>query len=79
MNAIIRSVESGNSSVFVPLAGMAAGFGMGLASWTKGKAGAAAADSLAETGKGFINYLMVLGVIETVSLFIMVFVTKSLV
>ena len=27
----------------------------------------------AETGKGFGNYIMVLGVIETVALFVMVF------
>ena len=39
----------------------------------QGKAGAKAADALAETGKGFGNYLMVIGVIETVALFVMVF------
>ena len=79
MKAILRAVEHNDGTMFVPLAGLAAGAAMGLASWLKGKAGAGAADALAETGRGFINYLMVLGVVETVSLFVMVFVTKSLV
>jgi V/A-type H+-transporting ATPase subunit K len=34
---------------------------------------ASAADAFAETGKGFGNYLMVIGLAETVSLFAMVF------
>ncbi len=79
MNAIIRSVEQNDGAAFIPIAGLFAGAAMGLASWLKGKAGAGAADALAETGRGFINYLMILGVIETVSLFVMVFVTKTLV
>ena len=36
-------------------------------------AGAAGADALAETGQGFGNYLMTLGVVETVALFVLVF------
>jgi V/A-type H+-transporting ATPase subunit K len=55
-------------------AGMFGGIAMGLSAWLQGKAGAGAADALAETGKGFGNYLMVLGVIETVALFVMVFI-----
>lgn len=77
-NAILRAVtENQGSAVFVPIAGLAAGIAIGLASWLKGRAGAMASDALAETGKGFVNYLMVLGIIETVSLFVMVFVTKA--
>lgn len=59
-------------------AGVFGGAAMGLSSWAQGKAGAGAADALAETGKGFGNYLMVLGVIETVALFVMVFVANTL-
>ena len=33
--------------------------------------------AMAETGKGFGNYLMVLGVIETVALFVMVFILMA--
>jgi V/A-type H+-transporting ATPase subunit K len=46
---------------------------MGISAWYQGKAGASASDAFAETGKGFGNYIMVIGLIETVALFIMVF------
>ena len=58
--------------------GAAAGLAIGLSAWMQGKAGAKAADALAETGKGFGNYIMVLGVIETVALFVMVFTMTAL-
>ena len=46
---------------------------MGISAWMQGKAAACAADALSETGKGFTNYMIALGIIETVALFIMVF------
>jgi V/A-type H+-transporting ATPase subunit K len=46
---------------------------MGVSAWYQGKAGAGACDSFAETGKGFANNLTVLGVVETVAIFAMVF------
>lgn len=58
--------------------GLGAGIAMGVSAWMQGKAGASAADALAETGKGFGNYIMVLGVIETVALFVMVFIMTAL-
>ncbi len=58
--------------------GAIAGFSMGLSAFLQGKAGAKAADALGETGKGFGNYIMVLGIIETVALFIMVFVLTAI-
>lgn len=54
-------------------AGIFGGMGMGASAWFQGKAGAAAADALAETGQGFGNYLMTIGIVETVALFVMVF------
>ncbi len=54
-------------------AGIFGGLGMATSAWFQGKAGAAAADALNETGKGFANYLMVLGVVETIALFVLVF------
>lgn len=59
-------------------AGVLGGIAMGFSSWMQGRAGAGAADALAETGKGFGNYLMALGVIETVALFVMVFISNVL-
>lgn len=58
--------------------GAAAGIALGCSAWMQGKAGASAADALTETGKGFGNYIMVLGVIETVALFVMVFTMTAL-
>jgi V/A-type H+-transporting ATPase subunit K len=58
--------------------GLVSGLAMGFSAWYQGKCGAYAADALAETGKGFGNYLMVLGVIETVALFVMVFAGGAL-
>lgn len=54
--------------------GVLCGIGMGLSALWQGKAGAVAADAMGETGKGFGNYIVVLGIIETVALFIMAFV-----
>jgi V/A-type H+-transporting ATPase subunit K len=59
-------------------AGLFGGMAMGLSAWYQGVAGAAAADAMAETGKGFGNYLMVVGIVETVALFVMVFITASI-
>ncbi len=53
--------------------GVLAGLAIGISALMQGKAGAGGSDALAETGKGFGNYIMVLGVIETVALFVMVF------
>ena len=53
--------------------GILGGIAMGFSAWFQGKSGAAASDALAETGKGFGNYIMVLGLVETVALFVMVF------
>jgi len=55
------------------LIGALGGLAMGLSAYFQGKAGARACDALGETGKGFGNYMMVLGIIETVALFVMVF------
>ena len=53
--------------------GLAAGLAMCMSAIAQGKAGAAGSDALAETGKGFTNYIMVVGLCETVALFAMVF------
>ena len=55
------------------LAGICGGLGMCFSAWYQGVAGAAGSDALAETGQGFGNYLMTLGVVETVALFVLVF------
>lgn len=59
-------------------AGLLGGLAMGMSAWMQGRAGAGASDAFAETGKGFGNYLMSLGVIETVALFVMVFLVIAM-
>ncbi len=56
------------------MAGIVGGVAMGASAAYQGMAGAAAADAMGETGQGFGNYLMTLGVVETVALFVMVFI-----
>ena len=77
MNTIIGKVAvdgwaAGNWAASL-LAGICGGLGMCFSAWYQGVAGAAGADALAETGQGFGNYLMTLGVVETVALFVLVF------
>ena len=77
-NAIVGADLDPATYNFQMILGLAAGLAMGVSAWMQGKAGASAADALAETGKGFGNYIMVLGVIETVALFVMVFIMTAL-
>ncbi|NMA38937.1 MAG: V-type ATP synthase subunit K [Lentisphaerae bacterium] len=55
------------------LIGVLGGFAIGLSAALQGRAAASACDALGDTGQGFVNYLIVLGVIETIAIFIMVF------
>ncbi len=74
--AIDALVEGGASFIGWPMMlsmGIFGGLGMAASAAYQGKAGAAGADSLAETGQGFGNYLMTIGVVETVALFVLVF------
>lgn len=53
--------------------GLFGGLAIGLSALFQGKCAAAAADALGATGKGTANYLMVIGIVETVALFTLVF------
>jgi len=76
MNKIAEAAVQGSYFWSIGLFG---GLAMGTSAYMQGKAGAGAADALAETGKGFGNYMMVLGIIETVALFVMVFLLGQVV
>ncbi|MBN1556725.1 MAG: V-type ATP synthase subunit K [Lentisphaerae bacterium] len=54
--------------------GLFGGLAIGASAWGQGKVAASASDALAETGKGFTNYLMALGIVESVAIFVMVFI-----
>lgn len=70
MNKMVELVAKGN---YLWGIGIFCGLGMGLSALMQGKAAAVACDAMGETGKGFGNYIVVLGIIETVALFIMAF------
>ena len=59
-------------------AGIIGGIAMGVSAWYQGKVGAAGSDALGETGQGFGNYLTTLGIVETVALFVMIFIQMAL-
>jgi V/A-type H+-transporting ATPase subunit K len=58
--------------------GLASGITISFSAIMQGKEAAAGADSQAETGKGFAQYIAVIGVAETIALFGMVLTMISL-
>ena len=76
MNAILAAKAS--SSVVLFSTGFFGGIAIGASAWLQGRAGALASDALTESEKGFGNYVMIIGIIETVALFVMVFLMTAL-
>ena len=74
MNFIRSAFESGSAAATLCMfVGIFAGLAIGLSALFQGKVSAAAADALGETGKGTANYFIVIGIVETVALFTLVF------
>ncbi|MCR5080295.1 MAG: V-type ATP synthase subunit K [Treponema sp.] len=73
MNAMSASTKITANPAFYLGLGVACGLSMCMSAIAQGKAGAAGSDALAETGKGFSQYIMVVGLCETIALFSMVF------
>ncbi len=71
MNKIADVVSQGASYLW--FIGALAGIAIGLSAASQGKIGAAAADAMGESEKGFTNYIAALGIIESVAIFVMVF------
>ena len=61
------------NALLAMLTGVCGGLAIGLSAFFQGKVAAASADALGETGKGTANYFIVIGIIETVALFTLVF------
>jgi len=70
--------QSDQDPLTLMAAGVFGGMAMGFSAFFQGKVAARAADALAETGKGTANYFMVIGIVETVALFVMVFLLLML-
>jgi V/A-type H+-transporting ATPase subunit K len=79
MNSILK-VASETAAMWPAMlgAGLIGGIAMGISAWFQGKAGGAGCDALGETGQGFSNYLTTLGIVETVALFVMIFIKASI-
>ena len=73
MNFIRSAVEGGADAGLAFGVGLFGGLASGLSGLFQGKCAAAAADALGATGKGTANYFIVVGIVETVALFTLVF------
>ena len=73
MNFISAALVAGTDPVLAFGVGVFGGLAIGLSAWMQGKTAANACDALAETGKGTANYFIVIGIVETVALFTLVF------
>jgi len=62
-------VNSQKDGMFLLALGLFSGLAMAASAVFQGKAGAAGSDALGETGKGFVQYLTVVGLAESVALF----------
>ena len=65
--------ELASSWVTCLLTGVIGGIAIALSAAFQGRAAAGACDALVEGGSGFVNYLIALGVIETIAIFVLVF------
>ena len=73
MQQMAASANTSSNPAFALGLGIASGLAMCFSAIAQGKAGSAGSDALGETGKGFAQYIMVVGLCETVALFAMVF------
>lgn len=70
---LLRMLASNADPALLFGAGIIGGLGMAMSAYAQGKAGAASCDAFGETGKGFGQYITVVGLCETVALFVMAF------
>lgn len=68
-----KMIELANKGQYLWGLGTFAGLAIGMSAYWQGKCAASACDAMGETNKGFGNYIVVLGIIETVALFVMAF------
>jgi V/A-type H+-transporting ATPase subunit K len=73
MTFIATAIQGGAATSLALSIGVFGGLAIGLSAWSQGLVGANASDALAETGKGTANYFIVIGIVETVALFTLVF------
>ncbi len=72
---LMKAPETGFNSqlIFHPVVGIFAGVAFLMSALFQGRAAAAACDAYGETEKGFSNMITIVGIVETVALFALVF------
>ena len=73
MGSLQDKLAAGMNPGLILGTGIFSGLAMAASAVFQGKAGAAGSDAFGETGKGFVNFIMVVGLCETVALFTMAF------
>jgi V/A-type H+-transporting ATPase subunit K len=73
-----NALNAGAVGIKLLAIGIGSGIAIAASAIAQGRAGAAGADALSDTGKGFANYIAVVGICETVALFAMVLSMTSL-
>ena len=73
MNFIRSAFLETNNWLMALCVGVFGGAAIGFSAFMQGKVAVASCDALAETGKGTANYFIVIGIVETVALFSLVF------
>lgn len=66
-------INSSKDPALLMAMGIAGGAAMGMSAVAQGKASASSCDAFGETGKGFGNFITIVGLCETVALFVMAF------
>ncbi|HNV37421.1 MAG TPA: V-type ATP synthase subunit K [Rectinema sp.] len=73
-----RIINSSKDALLLLASGVMSGLAMGMSAVAQGQAAAAGCDAFGETGKGFANYITVVGLCETVALFVMAFTFSAI-
>jgi V/A-type H+-transporting ATPase subunit K len=73
-----RMLSSSKDPLLICAAGIMGGIAMGMSALAQGQAAAAGCDAYGETEKGFSNYIIVVGLCETIALFVMAFTFGAL-
>lgn len=73
-----RIINSTKDPLLLLAAGIMSGLAIGMSAVAQGQAAAAGCDAYGETGKGFANYITVVGLCETVALFVLAFTFSAI-
>jgi V/A-type H+-transporting ATPase subunit K len=73
-----RMIQSQKDPLLLLGAGIIGGLAIGMSAVAQGQCSAAGCDAYGETSKGFANYITVVGLCETVALFVLAFLFTAI-